>query len=538
MTRRGNLNRAAIPEWGEEIALEEIGGIPFLTFTPREVMVANLLTYAERWPAREYVVQGSRRFTFREVITQVKRRSEGLISNGFKPGSHGLLLAWNSPEWVMEFWAMLWAGGVPVLGNPLWSPSEIAHAVKLVQPKAVLVDAAFAGELPAGVVPRRIDATAPRAVSSQYPVRRQENDPAVILFTSGTTGLPKAVVLAQRSVIAAAHGILKVTGRLPHQIPDDFRGEVALQTAPLFHIGGIHTVIRQTLLGGTIVFAEGRFCAAEVLRIIEREQIGSWSAVPTMAMQVLEEPSLEIANTSSLRSITLGGATVHEGLMARLRSAFPAVHGRVHSGWGLTEGGVLTVAPGGETLSHPGSVGRPLPYVQLRTDALDGTSEGELLARTPCQMLGYLGDPDNDVVDSEGWLHTGDLGRIDEAGRVWLTGRKKHIIIRGGENIAPAHIEHVLLRHPAVLDVAVFGVPDRVFGECVAAAVVLRQNDEDNRSSLKAFAAVELARFEQPTVWHFIDQPLPINSIGKVDREELRKSLSSRKGEENGFQSE
>lgn len=528
-----NMKQAALPQWGEEVVLEEIGGIPFLVFAPRELMVANFWRYAERWSQRDYLVQGSRRLTFDEVISQVQRRSGRLISNDFTPGFRGLLLAWSSPEWIMEFWAILWAGGVPVLGNPLWSATEIDHAVQLVEPQLVLVDKSTAGQLPRGVNAEEIGTDLSQTMSLDNPISRHENDPAVVLFTSGTTGMPKAVVLPHRSVIAAIHGILAVTKRLPHQLSDNFRGEVVLQSLPLFHIGGVHMVARAALLGGTIVFPEGRFNGGEVLRTIEREQIESWSAVPTMAVRLLDEPSLATTNTSSLRSITLGGAPVHESLLKRLRFAFPTVRERVHSGWGLTEGGVLTVAPGAETLRHPGSVGKPLPYVQLRTDALDGTSEGELLARSPCQMLGYLGNlEDGDVLDSEGWLHTGDLGYIDGSGRVWLTGRKKHIIIRGGENIAPVHIEQVLLQHSTVLEVAVFGIPDAVFGECVAAAVVLRINDEESRAALKSFAAVELARFEVPSVWNFFDEPLPVNSVGKVDLNVLRASLLNPKGED------
>jgi long-chain acyl-CoA synthetase len=216
--------------------------------------------------------------------------------------------------------------------------------------------------------------------------------------------------------------------------------------------------------------------------------------VPTMAIRVLEDPTLGRRDLGTVRSISLGGAPVTPELTERLRAAFPSVRRGVSTVYGMTEaGGTVAAASGALMAEHPDTAGRPMPVAELRIENPDGRGAGEIVVRTPSQMLGYWGEDAPEIIDADGWLHTGDLGRIDD-GLLYLTGRAKDIIIRGGENIAAARVEQVLHAHPAVAAVAVLGLPDSDLGEIVGAMVQLRA--PASQAELVEFATARLARFE------------------------------------------
>jgi long-chain acyl-CoA synthetase len=334
------------------------------------------------------------------------------------------------------------------------------------------------------------------------------------------------VTLAHRSVIANIHGLLVMSGRLPHQVDGERSAAVSLQTGPLFHIGGLQSLLLAMLGGNTLVFLEGRFDPEQILDIIEGEKVTWWAAVPTMASRVLDSPSLSRRDLGSVRSISMGGAPVQPRLLARLAEVFPAAKRGLSTVFGMTEtGGTIAAASGKTMAAHPETAGRPLPAVELRIDAPDG-EEGEIIARTPGQMLGYWGGKEADTIDAEGWVHTGDLGRLED-GLLYVTGRIKDIIIRGGENIAPSHIEAVLLGHPAVANVAAVGLPDDDLGERVAAVVQLNASAEVGAEELSEFAATRLARFELPAEWLIQHEPLPISDTGKVNKLALREGWAT-----------
>jgi long-chain acyl-CoA synthetase len=239
-----------------------------------------------------------------------------------------------------------------------------------------------------------------------------------------------------------------------------------------------------------------------------------------MVIRVLEDPTLPGRDLTRVRSISLGGAPVIPELTDRLRAAFPAVRRGVSTVYGMTEaGGTVASASGAMMVDHPQTSGRPLPVVDLRIDRPDATGTGEIVVRTPSQMLGYWGEDAPHVIDADGWLHTGDLGRLDD-GLLYITGRVKDVIIRGGENIAAAHVEEVLYRHPAVAAVAVVGLPDPDLGEIVGAIVQLRAAVPVDE--LAAFAAAQLGHFQLPTKWWLHPDPLPMTDAGKVHKRALR----------------
>lgn len=514
---------SATQAWGEEIVVTEVRGIPYRMYTERPRRLEDLLAFADRWGDRLHIVQGDREMTFAELRRSVTAKASQLRAGGLQPGEHVVLLGWNSPDWVVNFWATLQAGAVPVLANGWWSDREVADALELVRPALTLADAHGLTKLPAGVRtgPWATDQTT-EAAEDVIPAdrgARDEEAPAAVVFTSGTSGRPKAAVLSHRALLAGLHQLLHVSRRLPQQI-DEASGDVGLHTGPLFHIGGVQTLQRALTVGGTLVMPSGRYDPAEALELIERYRVTRWSAVPTMVSRLLEHPDVKVRDVSSLKSLTVGGAPVHTELLERIRTGLPGAGARVPTGFGLTEnGGQATAASGRDTAERPGGLGRPLPCVEVAFLPHEGLPDAEVLLRAPTQMTGYLGHAQSPI-DADGWLHTGDLGRLDEDGHLWITGRSKDLIIRGGENIAPVAVERALMGIPGVAEVAVIGVPHPDLGEEVMAFVVT-EDAALTGETLAGHLRGNVSSFAVPTRWHVQSSPLPTNHAGKIDKSAL-----------------
>jgi acyl-CoA synthetase (AMP-forming)/AMP-acid ligase II len=505
--------------WGTVVETVQYGGATYLAYAERPRDVAEVLRFASRWGDRPHIVHGDRVVTFGGLLESVSAQAARLRANGLRRGDKVMLLGFNSPEWVFNFWAIVQVGAVPVLANAWWSSEELTDAIELMEPALVLADDRAITRLPDNCrtapwstggrsQPSDVDARVDRGGEA-------ENDPAAVIFTSGTSGRPKAVLLAHRSLLAGLHMLLHITKRLPHQVAET-HGTTALHTGPMFHIGGIQTLLRSVIVGDTLVMPSGKFDPAEALRLIEEWGVSRWSAVPTMVSRVLEHPDVQTRDVSTLRALTVGGAPIHGEFLAELRAGFPGVEPRVATGYGLTEnGGQATAASGQDTTDRPGSVGRPLPCVELALAPVEGYDDGEILVRSPTQMLGYYGEDDSPV-ERDGWLHTGDLGRIDDDGFLWITGRSKDMIIRGGENISPASVEQALNALDVVVESTVFGVPDKDLGEEVMAVVSV--NGDASPDSLRQALAARLASFAIPTRWELVHEPLPVNHSGKIDK--------------------
>jgi long-chain acyl-CoA synthetase len=513
--------------WGDTVSRSQIGGIPFLLYEPRRRRVPELLEDAARWGSRPHLIQGERRLSFEHCFAAIDAVGARLLELGVGAGDRVLILAANSPEWVISLWAGLSIGAVVAPGNGWWSEEEVEHAIALIEPALVIGDEQRLAKVPAGVA--RLDVAELRGIVDDPPAAERvrviagdENAPALIVFTAGTTGLPKGATLAHRSWIATMHQTLAVSRRLPNALPDDDGGFVSLLTGPLFHIGGVHATGLAMVSNGTLVFLKGRFDAGEVLEVIERERVEVWGAIPTMTLRVLDHPSLPERDVSSMRSIPLGGAPVSGELLERLQQAFPNTRRRVTNVYGMTEtSGTVARASGRVIAEFPGTTGEPLPAVDMKVLDPDAEGVGEILVRTPGQMLGYWREESGEVIDAEGFVHSGDLGRFVD-GRLYITGRSKDIVIRGGENIAAPHVEGVLLEHPDVADVAVVGLPHPDLGEEVAAAVLLRPTATADVEALTAYARARLARFEVPSRWWLSEEPLPMTDAGKADKKRLR----------------
>jgi acyl-CoA synthetase (AMP-forming)/AMP-acid ligase II len=515
----------AIPLWGEEVGVERLHGAPYRMYSSRPRRISEVLALAQRWGSRRYVVQAGREVSFDGLLAGVGRKALRLSKSGIAAGDRVLILGWNSPDWIINFWACQQIGAVPALANAWWSEVEVGEALDLLQPAAALADDRGAAKLPSTCPRLRWETdTSPGGPPNIGPAegarpQADEEAPAVIIFTSGSAGRPKAVELSHRSLLANLQMLLQVTRRLPHEVDED-SGETALHTGPLFHVGGPQMLLRSIAVGNTLVLPSGRFDSAELLALIEQYGISRWSAVPTMVSRLLEDPDLRTRDLSSLRALTIGGAPVHAELLGRIRSELPGVQAGVPTGYGLTEnGGQATAASGRDTLKRPGSAGKPLPCVEIRFLPREQLPDPEVLIRSPTQMSRYIGESESPI-DDDGWLHTGDLGHLDDQGHLWITGRAKDLIIRGGENVAPASVERALAAIPGVTEAAVVGIPHPDLGEEVCAFVVVADGGPTSES-LASQLRGQLASFAVPTRWHLEREPLPTNQTGKIDKPAL-----------------
>ncbi len=511
--------------WGAEAVAGEYGGHPGLVFEPRPGTFAEFLTGVQRWAGRPFLVQGERRITAGQFFAAINAARELLAPFGIGRGDRVMLLGYNSPDWVLALWAVWSLGAVPVLGNRWWSHSETAHSLGLTTPRLVISD--DVSLMPAGTPVLEMGSLAgcfsdTALEQPEIPGPASEDDPAFILFTSGSTGMPKAVELPFRALVANQQNVLARARQLPNLIPADAPQSVTLLSTPIFHIGAFATLITQTLIGGLVVFNEGRFDPAQVLALIEKEKVQRWGAVPTMAARLLEHPEFDSRDLSSLRAFPLGGAPVPPALLDRLANRIPQLRGRgLANTWGMSEGaGFFTLATGPELERFPKTVGRPFPTVELKIADPDDEGHGEILVRSPTLMLGYLGVHD-DTITADGWLRTGDVGHLNDEGYLFIDGRSKDMVIRGGENIACPHVEAALMRHPDVVDAAAIGLPHADLGEELAAVVVHRAGQAPTEAELTRHMAAEVAYFAVPTRWIIREEPLPTIGTEKVDKRRL-----------------
>ena len=513
--------------WGEDVSAGRYAGHPGLLYTRRPRTFTELLFGVQRWAPRTFLVQNDRRISFGEFFATVDTARNRLQPLGIQPRERVMLLAYNSPDWVVALWAIWSLGAVPVLGNRWWSPQEAAHSIALTAPRAVITDVpdlAAADEVAVlDIAQMRAEGATASGTPPRIPGPDAEDEPAVVLFTSGSSGMPKAVELSFRAVVANQHNVLARSRQLPHLLDPDAPQPVNLICTPLFHIGAFATLLTQTITGGRIVFNTGRFDPEQVLDLIESEGVQRWGAVPTMAIRLLEHPGFETRDLSTLRSFPLGGAPVPPALVQRLTRALPHLARRgLANMWGMTEGGgFLSLAAGADLVSHPGTVGRPFPTVEITIADPDDAGVGEVLVRSPTVMLGYLGIDDG-TVDSDGWLHSGDLGHLSADGYLFIDGRSKDMVIRGGENIACPHVEAALLRHPDVVEAAALGLAHPDLGEELAAVVVHRPGTRPpTEDDLTRHLHSEVAYFAIPTRWLIRTEPLPTLAGEKIDKKNL-----------------
>lgn len=521
--------------WSADVVAGVVNGHPCRLYAARPASLSEVVAHSRRWADRDYLVQGSRRLSFAQHDSAVLAIAEHLRESGVRPGDRVAILAANTPEWVAVFFGVIELGAVVVPFNGWWSTTEVTAACASTEPSVVIVDERRRDRVPPGVRVLALEDFAgafdgalgntPSRARSRYDRGEQlhESDPAMILFTSGTTGLPKGAVLSHRALVANLQNLLVVSKRLPDGASQP-SSSVTLIGLPLFHIGAIQLILVPIVTGGRVVFLEGRFDAEAVLDTIERERITMISAVPTMMERMLACAGGREARTrdlASMRTMVLGGSPVSTDLLERVAGVFPNAKRGIGQTYGATEcGGVISTGVAAQLAARPGSSGQLPPVVEARVDgATAAGGEGELLVRSPSCMDGYWGLPDDPTLDADGWVHTGDLGRVDADGFVYVTGRCKEVIIRGGENIAAPLVEARLRLHPGIAEAAVLGLPHPELGEEVAAVIV--PAGPLDLAEVDGFLRDGLAAFAVPTRWWVRAEVLPTNDSGKVLKQAL-----------------
>jgi acyl-CoA synthetase (AMP-forming)/AMP-acid ligase II len=483
------------------------------------------------------VRHGPRRASYRQLEVMAAAFGSGLIGAGIKPGERVVIYLRNGFEYPIALFALFRAGIVAVPVNVKLHPREVAYIIEHCGARAAIVDAdaadAIMNALPAGIRPHLIIVGAERPEHSFEAVLQSgdagapiaeaaPDDTAWIFYTSGTTGRPKGAMLSHRNLIAMSVNCLADIYRFG---PDDR----VLHAAPLSHGSGVYLI--PALAGGSenIIYDQAGFEPDAVLNTIERERITALAFVaPTMIVRLLDGSADH--NTQSLRCVVYGGAPIHvEHLRAAVRrfgSVFVQLYGQGEAPM------TISVLPARDHLSPDEEMLRSAGYVRTGVDvrilAKDGGEQiagqpGEIAVRGDVVMTGYWNNPQATAAAlTNGWLRTGDIGLFDSGGRLHLLDRRHDTIISGGSNIYPREVEDVLVRHPSVKEAIVFGVPDKEWGESVAAAVVLAEGAPPvTGDTLVNYCREHLASFKKPKSIHVLPA-LPKNAYGKVLRRELR----------------
>jgi fatty-acyl-CoA synthase len=498
---------------------------------------------AERAPADLALVAGApdpaarRSWSYRELLADAERAARALLSR-FEPGERVAVCANNIPEWVVLEYAAALAGLTLVTVNPANRAEELAHVLGHSRAAGVFViDEWRANPLAATVAELRPDLPALREVirfadwerfcasgAGSLPLPDVRPDaPAQILYTSGTTGRPKGAVLNHRGLTNNARFAAEAVGCAA--------GEAWVNPMPLFHIAGCTMLTLGAVTTGGALVLMPHFHPGLQLELIEAYRSVVFGGVPTMLLALLEHPDLRRRDLRSLRYAMSGGAPVPAELVRRVETElgvrFAITFAQTEAHCSITIGRLEDAAE-----DRAETVGRPLPQTEVKiADPLTGETVahgaiGEVCTRGYLVMDGYLDDLDatSAAIDADGWLHTGDLGAMDERGHCRIEGRVKDMIICGGENVYPREIELVLFGHPSVADVAVVGLPDPVWGEQVAAVVRPAVDPPPTEDELTEFCRTRLAGFKTPRRWAFVDE-FPLTGSGKVRKHVLRERL-------------
>lgn len=533
------IARLTAPGAAFEIVEEPVRGAPMQVFRNRYRSLCHLLVESARYGDTEYLVCDDLRLTFTEHLERVASLAHEMRSRyGIGKGDRVAILSANNAEWIMTFWAATALGAVAVGMNSLWSAREIDYGVELSEPNLIVADdprRQLLGEVQVPVL--SVEDDIPTLSTAQsgalLPIPDvDEEDPAVILFTSGTTGRPKGATHSQRNMLAAVdfHRFNDALAAELGRAPGDRR---FLLATPLFHIAALHNLaVPRLAFGDTAVITTGRFDIDGVLRLIERERVTNWGAVPTMVSRIVEHGDLSAYDLSSLQTISVSSAPSSAALKERLRKTLPVAGRSLGTTYGLTESSsAATLATAADLAERPDTVGTAVPTMRVEVRDEDGRPvsdgvEGEIYVRGPLVMLGYWNNPDATAatIDDIGWMRTGDLG-VMEGGHLRISSRRSDLILRGGENVYPAEVEDVLVEHPTVRECIVLGAGHVDLGEEVCAVVVVSEGDAVTAEELEAFMAERIARYKVPSRWIFRTEELPRNATGKVKRVDVLAAL-------------
>ncbi|MCU0309717.1 MAG: acyl--CoA ligase [Acidimicrobiales bacterium] len=495
-----------------------------------------------------FVVYEDEEWSYADVLGEIDALAAALVERyGIIRGDRVAIAMRNLPEWIVAYAAITSIGGVAVLLNAWWTGPELEYGLTDSGATVLVADedryarvADRLAEIDVEAVVVRSDAVlAPPAAhlrdvvvagSRRPDVDVDPDDDATILYTSGTTGHPKGAVSTHRAVLTGLFGfacrtVVEMLRRDPGEAPA--HRPAFILVVPLFHVTGCIPVMLGATLSGAKLVMLHKWDPARALELIERERVTNFVGVPTMAADLLACPDFATRDTSSLQNVSGGGAPMAPELVRRIDGSFATA--RPMLGYGMTETNAYGPSNSGDDyLAKPASTGRVVPIIEVRVVDEHGAARttgevGEICFRGASLFRGYWNRPeDTEAALKDGWLHTGDLGYVDDEGFVFVVDRLKDMVLRGGENVYCAEVEAAVYEHPGVHEAAVFGLPHDRLGEEVACAVQPRAGVSIDVDELTDFLRERIAAFMVPTRWFVHEAPLPRGATGKILKRELR----------------
>jgi len=542
-----------------EIVEVEVGGRKLKAWANAPGSLRDVWAGAEAYADRDYLVYEDERWTYAEAMEEVSRIAGWLRANGVERHDRVAIGMRNYPEWMLSYWAVVSMGAVAVGVNAWWVAEELEHSLEDSGPRVLICDrerlerfARIRERFPdVGVVAVRADdvpewarpwSSVLAAEPAMPEVAIDPDDDACIFYTSGTTGFPRGAQLTHRGCtnnlmslifinMAQPAAIAAATGEpAPDLLAEGAPQMSSIVATPLFHVTANNCLAQSvTIAGGKLVHMY-KWDAGEALRIIEEERVTAFTGVPVMSRELLAHPDFARRDTSSLGSLGGGGAAVQPDLVEKIERRGGGA--RPAQGYGLTETcGIVSASAGDYFVDRVDSAGVVMPVFDIKCVDAGGApvppgETGEICVKGAQVVRGYLNLPEataQTIVD--GWLHTGDIGYLDEDNFVYLVDRARDMVLRGGENVYCSEVEAAIFKHDAVAECAVFSVPDERLGEEVGAAVFPVRGTAPTAAEIRAFCRDRLAAFKIPRYIWILSEPLPRNASGKFVKREMREKL-------------
>jgi len=532
----------------------EVRGVKMKVFKNAPAHLGQVFAGSRGHGDKTFLVYEDEVITFAQAADRIDALASLLVNTyGVKKGDRVAVAMRNFPEWVMSFAAIISVGAVNVSMNSWWTEDEMDFALEDSGATVLICDqqrfdigAASCVKKNVKVLVVRAEKPLPAGVDKWEEVLPlgdkhpgadiSPDDDATILYTSGTTGRPKGAVSTHRAIISsimafsARNTIFQMSGTKLKDVDGPEVPTSFILIVPLFHVTGCVPVMLSCFVAGLKLAIMYKWDPEKALEMIEREQITNFVGVPTQSWDLVNSPAFEKYDTSSLRAVGGGGAPSPTSLVGKVNDKVK--NGNPQLGYGMTETNAFGPAiTGSDYLSHPTSTGRaswPM-MVEVRDENLKPVptgQSGEIWFFGPMLIRGYWNRPDataETIVD--GWLRSGDLGRLDADGYVYVEDRVKDMILRAGENVYGAEVESAIYEHPAIHEAAVFGVPHERLGEEVGVAILVNDGMTLTPEELWAFLDVKIAKFKIPTQVVIMSEPLPRNAAGKFLKRELQQHV-------------
>ncbi|MBI1361067.1 MAG: AMP-binding protein [Alphaproteobacteria bacterium] len=557
---------------GAKFEMEEktIGGVKLRTYKNAPLTIRDLVLNSINWGEREFLVYQDERVTFSAHYKAVAHFATVLRDQyGVKKGDRVAVIMRNYPQWPVAFFAALTLGAIATPMNSWWTGEELEYGLSDSGAKVAVIDVERLERLREHlprltalkhvIVARGLEEEAdPRVASMDKLIGEPTtwaaladvkmpdadvgpDDDATIMYTSGTTGKPKGALATHRAcnsnvfngLSCQARGLIRYGEPVPVRDPKVDPPRIPLLAIPFFHATGAFANLLPAIMNADKIVTMYKWDAGEALKIIEREKITVIGGVPAIAWQVLEHPDRDKYDLSSIMAVSYGGAPSAPELVATIKRRFP--DGAASNGWGMTETCATSCVNFGKDYElRPESCGAAAPamdfkIVDARGETLGPNEVGELWAKGPNITKAYWNKPEATAKTFiDGWVVTGDIGKIDEEGFLFLLDRAKDMLIRGGENIYCIEVESALYDHPAIMDAAIVGIPHKVLGEEVGAVVQLKPETSVTEEELKKFISGKLAAFKVPVEIIIQTDPLPRNANGKIMKPDLRARFKPR----------